>query len=438
MKWLLTVGMIWVAGIVADENAESTIKLTKSEDDSLLWNVEAANCWNKIWLEECKEGSKIFETRGHISQIGCNHRCASQKQCKSFAYNDDTKDCALFKVSGKATTRELGLSEPDLKLVAPSPKQKSMSRSKKNFDCSEFTFAGCDEDKFKRYNVSNKVGPPRSKALACQRDCNRKNVLKTCQAFYHDKDDRACWLSDFANVDDIIITFCNLRRGRAERNDPDAYDECILSKAKPSEKECMRGNCDPSYLGVELKSEGDRPSSEKLCKETCAFWESRDDTTQICTNYEFNRDKQTCKLFEGKQAIKSLDCKAIVGKNNIGEDDKDEIDQCYKGGDDPEDVNCGNRTVPSCSECGNENSCNSDCTWKDEKCVDADCGGQCGNICWDQCGETTGKCPEFCGNGLCCRQGQEWEIDGCDGSMGGEKLHICVESKEGSKRTAED
>ena len=47
-----------------------------------------------------------------------------------------------------------------------------------------------------------------------------------------------------------------------------------------------------------------------------------------------------------------------------------------------------------------------------------------GEQCWSQCGEKTGYCPQFCGSGLCCRQG--FTGNGCNGNMGDPEHHVCV------------
>ena len=45
--------------------------------------------------------------------------------------------------------------------------------------------------------------------------------------------------------------------------------------------------------------------------------------------------------------------------------------------------------------------------------------------CWSACGGKQGKC-RFCGTeGYCCRKDFK-EGDGCDGTFGGEKHHLCV------------
>jgi len=51
-------------------------------------------------------------------------------------------------------------------------------------------------------------------------------------------------------------------------------------------------------------------------------------------------------------------------------------------------------------------------------------GGYLGEHCWVQCGERSGYCPQFCGRGLCCRQG--WTGNGCNGNMGDPAHHVCV------------
>ena len=47
-----------------------------------------------------------------------------------------------------------------------------------------------------------------------------------------------------------------------------------------------------------------------------------------------------------------------------------------------------------------------------------------GKHCWWECDEKRGPCT-FCGkDGLCCRKGVTG--NGCDGIIGGHKLHACV------------
>ena len=43
--------------------------------------------------------------------------------------------------------------------------------------------------------------------------------------------------------------------------------------------------------------------------------------------------------------------------------------------------------------------------------------------CFARCREK-GPCPAFCGEGLCCKQGDPGKL--CDGETGGEKSHVCV------------
>jgi len=62
-------------------------------------------------------------------------------------------------------------------------------------------------------------------------------------------------------------------------------------------------------------------------------------------------------------------------------------------------------------------------------CVkDPDDDGHLGEQCWSQCGEQTGYCPQFCGSGLCCRQG--FIGNGCNGNMGDQEHHVCVEDQD--------
>ena len=57
-----------------------------------------------------------------------------------------------------------------------------------------------------------------------------------------------------------------------------------------------------------------------------------------------------------------------------------------------------------------------------------------GADCWYECGEKDGACPDFCGaDGLCCHKG--WPYNGCDGTLGGESLHICVEKPKAQTRS---
>ena len=57
------------------------------------------------------------------------------------------------------------------------------------------------------------------------------------------------------------------------------------------------------------------------------------------------------------------------------------------------------------------------------KCPDMNQGARC----WNECKRETGEC-DWCGiEGLCCRQGSEWAINGCDGKLGAKNSHICVQ-----------
>merc|ERR1712216_198748 len=60
----------------------------------------------------------------------------------------------------------------------------------------------------------------------------------------------------------------------------------------------------------------------------------------------------------------------------------------------------------------------------DEDNVEQPIGKNAGDKCWSQCGQKTGRCPQFCGQGWCCRIG--WSGNGCNGNMGGESNHRCA------------
>merc|ERR1712212_507094 len=94
MKFFLLLGLIWVA----------TVK---------------GRCLNlDMWQEDCKQGSKIFETYpGHssFSNTTCGQLCALLEDCKSFIYHFQTASCGLLKVFG-GTTKDHDISGPELKL----------------------------------------------------------------------------------------------------------------------------------------------------------------------------------------------------------------------------------------------------------------------------------------------------------------------------------
>jgi len=358
MKLLFPLGLIWAARTVA--GAQPSVTLTKSDTDPLLWNVgskvgvksdkgayrnlkaqEGLNgnpCLGKKWVEECQEGSKIFRTHGHISQVGCNQNCASNKDCKSFAYDDETKNCALLKVSG-GTTKTHVISGPDFELVEPRPIVRSMARSKKQYDCSEFSFAGCDQERAEQYGNDTMDFRFKREGYQCEMDCKRLQQGAKCLAFLHDKGknlgSKTCWLSAF-KPNGIISTFCDLLRGRAKQNkgpdappddpdDPFAYDKCLFDE--DSAKKCMRGYCDSSYLGAELESDGDTSINEKDCKTICSNYMTPD-PTKICTHYEYNKRTQECKLFQRDPKEKPpLDCTAVAAKKGIS---VEEIKKCIK------------------------------------------------------------------------------------------------------------
>ena len=49
-----------------------------------------------------------------------------------------------------------------------------------------------------------------------------------------------------------------------------------------------------------------------------------------------------------------------------------------------------------------------------------------GEDCWSRCNQQPGKC-DWCGtNGWCCRKGEDWIGNGCDGTFGGQSQHLCV------------
>ena len=49
-----------------------------------------------------------------------------------------------------------------------------------------------------------------------------------------------------------------------------------------------------------------------------------------------------------------------------------------------------------------------------------------GKDCWYVCNNTQGNCA-YCGTGVCCRKGWWDKSNGCDGSIGGNGYHTCVE-----------
>ena len=49
-----------------------------------------------------------------------------------------------------------------------------------------------------------------------------------------------------------------------------------------------------------------------------------------------------------------------------------------------------------------------------------------GKDCWRGCGRKQGAC-DWCGAGVCCRKGWWDTRNGCDGSIGGNRRHECVE-----------
>merc|ERR1711988_1988919 len=50
-----------------------------------------------------------------------------------------------------------------------------------------------------------------------------------------------------------------------------------------------------------------------------------------------------------------------------------------------------------------------------------------GKECYNDCGKQAGSCPNFCGELLCCKQGEVTAESGgnCNGNMG-DKTHTCV------------
>jgi len=71
-----------------------------------------------MWQEDCKQGSKIFETYpGHssFSNTTCGQLCALLEDCQSFIYHFQTASCGLLKVFG-GTTKDHDISGPELKL----------------------------------------------------------------------------------------------------------------------------------------------------------------------------------------------------------------------------------------------------------------------------------------------------------------------------------
>ena len=49
-----------------------------------------------------------------------------------------------------------------------------------------------------------------------------------------------------------------------------------------------------------------------------------------------------------------------------------------------------------------------------------------GKDCWEDCNEIQGKCS-YCGSmGFCCRKNYYEHSNGCDGTFGGDEIHVCV------------
>ena len=45
--------------------------------------------------------------------------------------------------------------------------------------------------------------------------------------------------------------------------------------------------------------------------------------------------------------------------------------------------------------------------------------------CWNHCNKKSGRC-DFCGTGMCCRRGEQYEVNGCKSWWGGANRHECV------------
>ena len=56
-----------------------------------------------------------------------------------------------------------------------------------------------------------------------------------------------------------------------------------------------------------------------------------------------------------------------------------------------------------------------------------------GKECWATCGRKNGNCSWCGGSGMCCRQGQNWIKEGCNGIVGGTNRHECTKKPNSGK-----
>jgi len=340
MKFFLFLGLIWGATVVGKEIVKISTSVVVNNDmlPTLNKASEKRRCHNpNMWQEECKEGSKIFETYGPFRNKACDHICASIAQCKSFIYHTPTSSCGLLTVSG-GTTKYHGISGPNLELRQPSLIT-SFSNNPTAKDCSSFTFAGCKQ--INAEELKMKIGHT-SSAKSCQTiycGASLPGKPNKCESFFYEKSNSSCWVSKFKKPSEIVNGVCEITRGIAVKNDMPKYDECLGWTISSSNK-CKRGECDMKWLGDEIKTNltNDGALDERTCKNYCAgYIPTPDDPNQdqVCTHYEFHSEaykhglwhKESCKLFDGRGKDQPLTCTAIVAAKDAT---VDEIDECQK------------------------------------------------------------------------------------------------------------
>jgi len=332
MKFFLFLGLIWGATVVGKEIVKISTSVVVNNDmlPTLNKASEKRRCHNpNMWQEECKEGSKIFETYGPFRNKACDHICASIAQCKSFIYHTPTSSCGLLTVSG-GTTKYHGISGPNLELRQKNH-IKSYSKNPAATDCSAFTFAGCKQINAEKVGMTihRATSAKSCQAIHCKADL--AGAPNKCTSFFYEKTNSSCWVSRYQKPGEIVTSVCELARGIAVFDDTHKYDECLGWKT--SSNKCNRGECDMKWLGDELKSSTNlAPLDERNCKNFCSgYMPPLDDPNQdqVCTHYEFNStdygDETSCKLFDGRKAKdQPLTCTAIVATKDI----VDEMNEC--------------------------------------------------------------------------------------------------------------
>ena len=189
------------------------------------------DCDATLWKSDCLvEGSRILQSHRLTRRDACESYCADEDKCLSYIYDEASANCGLLRQSEGESTKTIGLSGPDLKLVVPSRRRKRAPPAAEP-DCRDFHFEDCREYDEPRVRYSSKI----PYAEDCQAKCvNPDNPLYECQSWVYVRSemaaDQKCWWNAETNRM-FIAEQCNVHRGRVGPNLAD-FDTCLDIKAK--------------------------------------------------------------------------------------------------------------------------------------------------------------------------------------------------------------